>query len=131
MIHLTPDILWNIVKGDLSHIDCLLLADHSMIETCAALLPNLVLKKEAVQKVLMLFQSQRISSSEVQSWASFMKRGYIPGGTDPIIGIEIQYEVPYEELLAEILYRLDELGDETDGEIANEEINKFLELLGS
>lgn len=126
---LTPEILSEIMKGEIAHLSILLAQEHLTIQACAALLPPLLLRKEAVKKILTDYHEEKISSQSARSWASFIKRGYIAGGTDPIAPLEINYEHPHEDLISEILYRLDELGDEIDGEMTKEEIDEFCELL--
>ena len=51
----------------------------------------------------------------VQGWASFVRRGHLPGVAGPIKPIEIDYDLCAEDQIAEIISRLDEIGDVIDG----------------
>lgn len=52
-----------------------------------------------------------------------------PSETKPIFPIDIEYEVEKEDLIVEIISRLDELGDIVDGKIDKIEIDNFLQQL--
>jgi len=68
-------------------------------------------------------QLGQTAPSDVQQWASFVRRSYIAGTkTSAIEPINIDYEVSHEEQIAEIVSRLDEIGDIVDGNISDDEL---------
>ena len=82
----------------------------------------LVLRPRAVAVVLSALRRGRITESAAQAWASFVRRGYLEGGDlAPVRPIRIAYESEYEDAIVEAIARLDELGDEIDGEISPSE----------
>jgi len=68
--------------------------------------------------------------SDVQQWASFVRRGYIVGAkTSAVEPINIDYEVSHEEQIAEIVSRLDGIGDIVDGNISDDELAAMIHTL--
>lgn len=68
---------------------------------------------------------------QAQSWASFVRRGYIAGRSDrPIRPLDIEYDDACEEEIAAAVSRLDEIGDVVDGEVTTGEVLDLLRLLG-
>jgi hypothetical protein len=92
--------------------------------------PGQMLTPQGVRRVLMAFRHRKAPPELVQQWASFMRRGYLPdhapGAVSPVT---IDYHQPAESAIVEIIARLDEIGDEIDGEISSEEIDDMLRSL--
>ena len=67
----------------------------------------------------------------VQSWASFVRRGYqAPSTGGPITPLDIDYEEAWENAIVEAVTRLDEVGDIIDGEVTSEGALNLIQLLG-
>jgi hypothetical protein len=55
--------------------------------------------------------------------------GHFEGGHGPIRPLEIDDEPSREEVIVEVIGRLDELGDVIDGEIEDDELSEMLVAL--
>lgn len=57
-----------------------------------------------------------------QQWASFIRRGYFENQPSGRGGkpLEIDYDSAYEDAIAEVVSRLDEIGDVVDGDVPDE-----------
>lgn len=55
-----------------------------------------------------------------------MRRGYFDSSGQALRPVQIEYESDSEDLIAEIISRLDELGDTVDGSIGDEELDRLL-----
>ncbi|SRR6266571_6418972 len=127
---MTPDDLNKAVNGDFAAFSLLLNQPHRAIEQCRQTLPNLILTADGLRQVLLALLEHRIDEGSVQKWASFVRRGYVAKAfKDPVAPIVIDYDSSAEELIAEIIARLDEIGDEIDGVVTDVEIAKWLDLL--
>ncbi len=103
--------------------------DHADLQA-AAPGPLLVTRSGAVA-VLKGLLEDAWTPEQVQAWASFVRRGYVADRTGhPIRPIDIEYEGAFEEGIAAAMSRLDEIGDQVDGEISTGEILDLLQLLG-
>lgn len=92
---------------------------------------ELVLTRETLAGVLRSVRGHQIDGTEVQQWASFIRRGFIGGQRGGVRPIAIEYEADYEDEIADIISRLDEIGDVIDGNIpSSDEISDYLALLG-
>jgi len=59
-----------------------------------------------------------------------MRRGYVAGAqAGPISSIAIDFEAPFEQAIADVISRLDELGDSIDGVIGDEDLQDMLRSL--
>lgn len=93
-------------------------------------LQKLCLTRASIINVLSVLQEGAVQPHLAQKWASFMKRGYI--GTSscvPLDPIEIDYDKTSEEIIVEVLSRLDEIGDLIDGNVEPREIGEWIRLL--
>jgi len=126
MTALTPNMLSRLIEGDLSDIEVLCSQPQSVIRTTASLLPTLVLRKHSLKKVLTSLKRKEISPETINTWAWFVRSGYVPSERPPITPIDIEYDPADEDLIVEIMSRLCELGDTIDGEITTEELENFL-----
>jgi len=107
--------------------------DHTaLVEAQSAARQPLVVTREATVEVLRGLLDHRFAPLAVQAWASLMRWGFIarPEARGPIEPIEIEFDEACEELISEILSRLDELEDVIDGEVTSGEILELLQLLG-
>ncbi len=106
------------IDGDVRQLAALEACDHSDLLEAVAGASTLVVTREAVKSVLEAWLNGVCSSAEVQRWASFVRRGYIgrsEGG--PVLPIEIAYAPDDEQLIVDVVDRLDQLGDTIDGEV--------------
>lgn len=128
--HSLSDALRNALSGDLEAFEMLLSTPNVELSKTVENLPEeqLILTKKAVRKILSSLQSGLISPEQAQSWASFVRRGYVPEkGNARIRPINIHYED--EDDLAGVVGRLDELGDRVDGKIDNAELTELLQTV--
>jgi len=72
----------------------------------------------------------RISEDLVQRWGSFVRRGYYGTTDGPIRPLDIDYDPLAEDLIAEVVARLDGLGDPVDGTLSDEEIQELINEIG-
>jgi hypothetical protein len=89
---------------------------------------QLILSRDAVASVLNQFRNGEIAATAAQQWASFVSHGYVVGvhHVGPIKPVEIEWELPYEDAMAESIARLNELGDLIDGEFAEGEADRLI-----
>ena len=84
----------------------------------------------AVARVVMSLQRGEISGDAAQSWASFVRVGFLAGSTGPIKPIHIDYDADSEDAIVEVIARLDSIGDAIDGEVPTaQEFDELLALL--
>ncbi len=120
----------SIVEGDLSGLSAILVANHGDLLDAAAKRPQLTISRPALRRVLTAWHSGLCTAGDVQHWASFIRRGYIAktvsGGVVPI---NIGYDPNDEDMIADIIGRLDEIGDKIDGDIGESEQTEMLKAL--
>jgi hypothetical protein len=125
-----PEDLHKAVHGDMNAFLIVLTQPHETLHQCRNALSGLVVTPDTLRKLLIEIQEHRIDLGILQKWASFVRWGFIAGATKgPISAIDIDYDSSAEELIADIVARLSEIGDEIDGTITDEEIIKWLDLL--
>jgi hypothetical protein len=93
-------------------------------------LPELIVTKAAIARVLTALQDHKTSPSMVQKWASFVRRGYFGSVDGKRHPIDIRYDRASEDEIVEIVGRLDELGDSIDGDISEAELVTIMAKLG-
>lgn len=118
-----------IVAGDLNGLTMVKAADHPDLLDAAARLPPLTISRPALAKVLKSWRSGHCNADDVQQWASFVRRGYIAGIRGAVRPIDIEYDALDEDLIVEIIGRLDEIGDMIDGEVSDNEREAMLRIL--
>jgi hypothetical protein len=122
-------ILLEVIHGNVAELPVVESWTHEQLRKHASRL-DLVLERDVVAGVLERFGAGRLSPVVVQAWASFMRRGYLPGGgSEAIDPIEITYEGQHESAIADAVARLDELGDAVDGELRDGEAADLLGAL--
>jgi hypothetical protein len=94
--------------------------DRSALAETASALGPLVLTRAALGRALVALRGGTVTTTEAQRWASFMKRG--AGAAGPPVDIEWEDE----DLFADVLMRMDELGDLIDGTMSTAEIDQHL-----
>lgn len=123
-----------VVDGDLSSLAMVRAASHQQLLDASASLPKLVVSRLALARVLNAWRHGPLAAEEVQQWASFVRRGYVSGRTsEKLRPITIDYDANDEAVIAEIIGRLDEIGDRVDGRIdarEREEMLRAVELRG-
>lgn len=126
----TQELLIRSVQGDFEAFAILLNQSHEEIQRCRKALSELVLTTDIVRKVLIMLQKHEVSTDLVQKWASFIRRGYLTGSHSAVLfPIDISYEASSEERIADVISRLDEIGDLLNGEIHNNELATLIESL--
>jgi hypothetical protein len=111
---LTPQLLRAAVDGKANAWPVLFAASHDELLTTAEGLA-LTVTVASVRRVLSAMQSGAISPADAQAWASFVRRGYVEGRTEPVRPIEVDYDVVAEAQIVEVVAWLDEIGDVVDG----------------
>lgn len=96
---------------------------------------KLVVGRESVGHVLRSLGHGEIDGEQARRWALFVWGGFVPvpGSDDrePAKSLPIEWDPEYEEAIAEIISRLEQIGDIIDGDIPTEaEINEYLVSLG-
>lgn len=87
----------------------------------------LVLSRSGVATVIRDLLAGKISSDQAQRWASFMRRGYVSNrDLDAIDPLDVSYEEVHEDEIADVVSRLDELGDLVDGDLSDEDLVEIL-----
>jgi hypothetical protein len=124
--------LVDVVKGDLTHLEAVLLTPHHVLEEVAHRLPPLTVTRQAAARAIESLLREGISLRQAQGWASFVRRGYASqSSTTPITPIDIAFEPAHEDAIAEAVSRLDELGDAVDGILTREDLESLSSLLRS
>jgi hypothetical protein len=126
------ELVNQVLSGSTEALSRLLDVDqHELIHAAGD--ADLVLGSDAVAEVLRGIARRSIDGVVAQRWASFVRRGYFEGRrqSGSIKPLVIEYEPRHEEVIAEIVSRLDQIGDRVDGELPSDvEIDLFLQLLG-
>jgi hypothetical protein len=120
----------SVVTGDIGELDIVAAASPQRLSAVAAS-ADLQLTRNAVAAVLRRYCAGQLAPLQAQAWASFVRRGYVAGasGTGPIVPLQIEYELAYEDAIVEAIGRLDEIGDLIDGVVSIEEANSLLGAL--
>jgi hypothetical protein len=126
------ELLKSTLGGDTSAIAKLAALPDRIIKDASNEL-DLTLPASSVVTVLRELGATPLSASAAQAWASFIRRGYVSGGTSTMSKtrqpITIGYESGREGEIVEALARMDELGDTIDGVIEPAEIDDLVTLL--
>jgi len=121
-----------VVDGDVTHLATVLAANHFELRAAASNLPRLSVSRSALIKVLKEWRNGRCAADDVQQWASFVRRGYGPRKANgPLHPIDVEYDARDEDLISEIIGRLDEIGDMIDGCVSDEEQVEMLRILAA
>ena len=116
------------LSGDVAAAELLAAFPHSeLLESVDGW--ELVVTKFCVRRVVEGLLQRQVSAEDAQRWSSFIRRGYLDSGQAPIAPLRINYEPDDEDLIVEVVSRLDELGDLVDGEIDEVELRRFLDSL--
>jgi hypothetical protein len=119
-----------VLAGDLSHLSTVLAAEQVELKAAASGLPFLSISRSSLRRVIADWRSGAHRAADVQRWASFVRRGYVAGTrTGAVYPIDIEYEADREDVIAEIVSRLDEIGDLIDGCIGETEKIEMLRAL--
>ena len=99
-----------VVEGDLSFLGVVLAGGHRALLEAAANLPQLVVSRSGLVKLLENLRNGVSSPEDIQRWATFVRRGYVAGGASgELRPVRIEYDAKDEALIAEIIGRLDEM----------------------
>jgi hypothetical protein len=114
------------VEGDFQAFESLQRRSHVELRNHSES-QEFTLTSVALRQVLQKLLEEQITPDDVQKWASFVRRGYIAGRTEsPVIPIDIAYDPRAEEEVADVISRLDEIGDSVDGEIDDDELRRMI-----
>lgn len=91
---------------------------------------RLVVTRGGTLRVLHGLLDRTITAPAAQAWASFVRWGLVAGGVNTARALGIEFEEAHEDLIIEIVARLDEIGDIVDGDLTDEEIKGWIEELG-
>jgi hypothetical protein len=117
-----------VLAGDVSAMSEIEATGHDELSVAVVGVRS-ILTAQAVCRAIQMSLPGGCSDIELQHWASFVKRGYVGGLLGPIRPMDIEYELDQEETIAEIVGRMDELGDIVDGEISLSERMGWLDRL--
>jgi hypothetical protein len=120
-----------LVEGDLTYLATVRSASHRELRDAAEKLRGLFVSRSAVAKVLEDWRRGLFAAEDIQQWASFIRRGYFSGrvSCELLRPIPIEYDVNDEEVIVEIIGRLDQIGDQIDGHINACEQDEMLRTL--
>ncbi|MFZ1481733.1 MAG: hypothetical protein WAT25_13295 [Paracoccaceae bacterium] len=119
-----------VVGGNINKLPEILEASHSDLVAATYELTPLVITRDAIVAVLTAWRDQSCTSDDAQKWASFVRRGFVAGRSGkPVRSIDIKYDAIDEDLIVEIIARLDEIGDLVDGYIDDDEVEEMLRVL--
>jgi len=125
-------VLQQVLAGNPSAMTLLRAADHeSLLATQVANARPLVLRRDAAARVLRALIDRQITPELAQSWASFVRRGYVEGALadGPVTPVDIVFELEPEDAISQVVSRLDEIGDLVDGVVASDEAIDLLRRL--
>ena len=126
----TLNLIEEALAGNLSEFSKLLAVENKELAKQCQVIPALFLTKAALLNVLEGLKNNQFTTKLVQSWASFVIRGYITSNiSEPIMPIQIDYEIENEDSIVDVLSRLDELGDAVDGVINKNELDTLIHHL--
>jgi hypothetical protein len=123
---IAQELLEQVLFGRVSALDHLKMCDLEDLHTVEP--QTYFVDASAFAAVLRRLQEGQLTAPAVQAWASFVRRGYwATSSSGPVLPIDIEFDPRCEQTVADILARLDELGDTLDGTISAVE---GIELLG-
>lgn len=131
MNHNPEDALVRAVAGDARELRSLAQFSHEDLARAAAGLAPLIVTREAAIRILKDLRDARVAPESAQSWASFVRRGYVEaaGRRGKVRPVEIDYEQDSESAIIDAVSRLDEIGDVVDGVVSRTEIDGLLKRL--
>jgi hypothetical protein len=119
-----------VIAGELKDMPAVTAASYSALWDAAKKASPLLVSRVALVKVLEGWRRDYFSAQDVQRWASFIRRGYVSGRySGELRPIPIEYDAKDEELIVEVIGRLDEIGDQVDGQIKPHEVEEMLRAL--
>ena len=153
----TSQDLIDAIHGNFEAFSLVQRQPHEDIQVARSALPKLIVSCSDMRSVLLALLHNQISPEQAQLWAFFVRHGYIghwqsepvtdqdrPSGegaddklaavlrlkpSEPIMPVKIDYDPTFEDQIANVISRLDEIGDLIDGQIANDEIIEMLRNL--
>ena len=121
-----------VVDGDLDALPLIFAASQSDLLHAATNMRPLTISKGSLIRVLTAWCGGDSTANGVQQWASFVRRGYVSGEKiGELQPIDIVYDKKDEDLIVEIIGRLDEIGDAIDGEVDARERQGMLRILSA
>jgi hypothetical protein len=103
------------VQGNLEVIPRIAAASHGELTEAWRMSRRPMLTALAVVRVIEALLDRQANEHWVQQWASLVMRGYLETIGPPLRPIDIAYQPEFEEEMAEVVSRLEQLGDLVDG----------------
>ena len=122
------ELVHAVLDGDLGAMDELFDGDFRQLAALPEVQPQVVYRA-AVARVIAALRDGRIEPPQAQRWASFVRRGYWALSAGELSPIEIEYDSACEDVIADAIGRLDELGDIIDGTIDRSEAAQLIASL--
>lgn len=120
------------VSGDVRVVGRLAAVHHSQLVNAASQAGRLIVTTKAVRRALESYRRGEVSATELNSWAWFLRRGYIPYTRGPVCALKIAYEPDdAQDAIVSALARFSELGDKVDGTLEPGELDQLARRLGS
>jgi hypothetical protein len=113
---LTAASVQSAVDGDTAALALVAVTDQNQLLAVAAGSPPVVSRRSAMA-VLNGLSIGSISGEQAQAWASFVRHGFIEGASGPIRPLNIEYDKAADDAIVEVVGRLDQIGDEVDGDL--------------
>lgn len=113
---MTAAVVQSAVDGDPSALALVAHTDHDQLLAVAAGSP-LPVRRRSVMAVLDGLSTGSITGEQAQAWASFVRHGFIQGGSGPIRPLVIEHDAAVEDAIVEVVGRLDQIGDRIDGDL--------------
>jgi hypothetical protein len=121
----------SLLSGNLEKLHVIASQPHDLLFSISKSISPLIIGKSDIRRVVCELQSSKIGFDEAQQWASFVRRGYFSNRNNvAIVPIDIVYDEKDESVLVECVAKLDELGDEVDGDLTYFDLEEMLKILG-
>ena len=132
----TEDLLVSFLSGDARVMERLSAVGDEQLLSAAAAMQPLVLRRAAALRVLLDLRSGVISDRQARAWGSAHPVGHLPTYDSPtylegqgVRPLEIDYDPPDHEAIAEVVHRIEKLGDLIDGTIEPHVMSRLMELV--
>lgn len=130
MKKISPIDLLSCIQGNVSIIKKLKLLDHEKIRNLFKKVAPIIMTKQYIYNALQNFKNGKSKQSDLQEWASFIRRGYLPSPKSTSISpLKIDYQREDEDVIVEVIAKLDQIGDKVDGKISKSDVDCLLNYL--
>lgn len=128
---LTED-LQRFIDGDMTLLRAVAREDHDDLRQAADSLPPLVLRANAVLRVLLALQASEIASPQVEEWASFVHAGMFPALGHHVSDrrpIAVALDQRCRAEVASILDRFERVTDDPDDAVSDGELQDMIDQM--